>query len=87
VPFAAPAGRVLAEAMAGANVDDHVEQTTQSAPPVTLKKTCRPDDPACERASGSVTYSVTLVKKTLTVSATRQSYTYFDRANVTRQSR
>ena len=86
VPFVAPAGRVLAEAMAGANVDDRVEQTTQSSAPVTLERTCRPDDPGCARASGPVTYSVTLVKKTLTVSATKQSYSYFDRAAVTRQA-
>jgi arylsulfatase A-like enzyme len=84
LPFQAPDGRVLAEAMAGPNSEVHVEQTTQSSAPTTLKKTCRPDDPGCERASGPVTYSVTLVKKTLTVNVTRQSYSYFDRAMVTR---
>ena len=84
LPFQAPDGRVLAEAMAGANSEVHVEQTTQSSLPVTLKKTCRPDDPGCEHPSGAVTYSVTLVKKTLTVAATKQSYSYLDRASVTR---
>lgn len=84
LPFQAPNGRVLSEAMAGANSEVRVEETTQSSSPITLEKTCRPDDPGCERAAGPVTYSVTLVKKTLTVAATKQSYSYFDRASVTR---
>jgi len=84
LPFQAPAGRVLAEAMTGTNSDVHVEQTTQSAAPIALKRSCRPDDPGCERASGPVTYGVTLVKKTLTVGVTHQSYSYFDCATVTR---
>jgi arylsulfatase A-like enzyme len=87
VRFQAPAGRVLVEAMPGENSDLHVEETTQSSAPVALKKTCRADDPGCERPAGPVTYSVTLVKKTLTVSGTKQSYSYFDRAAVTRQAR
>lgn len=87
LPFRAPAGRVLSEAFADATSADPVEQTTQSSAPIRLQKTCRPDDPGCVRASAPVTYSVTLVKKTLTVAATKQSYSYFDRATVTRQAR
>jgi len=86
LPFHAPAGRVLSEAFAGANSDDRVEVTTVSSTPVTLKRTCRPDDPGCERPLPGVGYSVTLVKKTLTVAATKQNYTYCDRATVTRRA-
>lgn len=84
LPWKAPAGRVLNEAMAGSNVNDPVELTVQSSAPITVKKTCRPDDPSCARAMGPVTYTVSLMKKTLTVAATHQSYSYFDRATVTR---
>jgi hypothetical protein len=63
-----------------------VEATTQSSPPITLKRTCRPDDPGCERPRGPVDYSVTLVKKTLTLAGSKQSYTYCDRAGVTRHA-
>lgn len=84
LPFQAPDGRVLSEAMAGANSDDHVEVNVQSSPPITVKKTCGPDDPSCVRSLGSVSYSVSLTKKTLSVAATGKSHTYLDRASVTR---
>ncbi len=84
VPFAAPNGRVLVEALAGAVSDNHVELTTQTSGPITLRRTCSPDDPGCARPLGPITYSVQLVEKTLTVTASKQSYSYFDRAAVTR---
>ncbi|MEI9941140.1 MAG: alkaline phosphatase family protein [Pseudomonadota bacterium] len=84
VPFRAPDGRVLAEALAGAGSDNQVEVTTQSSAPIRLRRTCGPDDPGCERPGEPATYSVTLVKKTVTVAETKQRYSYFDRAVVTR---
>jgi len=85
VPFKAAAGRVLSEAFAGVSNDDQVETSTQSSPPITLSRTCRPDDPDCKRPLGPVTYTVTLVKKTLTLAGTTQRYVYFDRAAVSRR--
>src|SRR6478736_4012143 len=84
LPFHAPDGRVLTEAFAGANSDDRVEVSAVNSTPVTLGRTCRPDDPGCERPLSGVNYSVTLVKKTLHVAATKQNYSYCDRATVTR---
>ncbi|HEY3256098.1 MAG TPA: alkaline phosphatase family protein, partial [Polyangiaceae bacterium] len=84
LPFKAPAGRVLTEALAGQSADNHVEVTTLSSGPIALKRSCRADDPGCARPLGPAAYAVTLVKKTLTVVATQQSYSYFDRAVVTR---
>ena len=86
LPFSAPAGRVLAEALVGAAADPHVEVTSLSSAPVALERTCSPDDPGCTRPLGPVTYSVTLVKKTLTVAETKRSYSYCDQASVTRRT-
>jgi len=85
LPFAAPDGRVLTEALAGSAPDNQVEVTTQSSGPVKLQRTCSPDDPGCERPLGPATYELTLVKKTLTVPATKRNYSYLDRATVTRR--
>ena len=82
LPFDAPDGRVLREALVGQSDDVHVEVVTQTSEPVRLQKTCHPDDPGCLHATGPTTYRVTLSKKVLTVSGT--SYTYFDRATVER---
>jgi arylsulfatase A-like enzyme len=84
LPFSAPDGRVLSEALAGAAADQHVEVATQSSAPIRLGRSCSPDDPGCQRPLGPVTYSVTLVKKTLTVAETKRSYSYCDRATVSR---
>lgn len=86
LPFKAAAGRVLSEALAGVTADNRVETTTLSPAPITLERTCSPDDPGCARPLGPVTYRVTLVKKILTVASTNQSYSYFDRATVTRDA-
>ncbi|HEY0466099.1 MAG TPA: hypothetical protein VGC79_17935, partial [Polyangiaceae bacterium] len=45
-----------------------------------------PAGPGCERPLGPVTYQVTLVKKTVTVAGTKQTYSYCDRAGVTREA-
>jgi hypothetical protein len=86
LPFKAAAGRVLNEAFAGVTTDDQVETTALSSPPITLKRTCNPDDPGCTRPRGPVSYSVTLLKKTLTVAGTKQSYSYLDRGAVSRRA-
>jgi len=86
LPFKAPAGRVLSEALAGVTSDNRVEVTTQYSAPIKLARTCSPDDPGCERPLGPVTYRVMLVKKTVTVAETKQSYSYLDRASVTREA-
>ena len=87
LPFKAPAGRVLSEALAGVTSDNRVEVTTQYSAPIKLARTCSPDDPGCERPLGPVSYRVMLLKKTVTVAETKQSYSYLDRASVTRERR
>jgi len=86
LPFSAPDGRVLGEALAGASADHQLEVTTQSSAPITLPRTCSPDDPGCERPLGPVTYQLTLVEKTLTVAGSKRSYSYADHALVTRRT-
>jgi len=85
LPFVAPDGRVLREALLGGGDDNHVDVTTSSSGPITLTKTCAPDDPSCARPRGPVEYSVNLVKKTLTPADRSQSYSYLDRGYVTRR--
>jgi arylsulfatase A-like enzyme len=84
IPFEAPDGRVLSEALAGVPFEPTLEVTAQSSAAITLPRTCRPDDPDCRRALGPVTYSVTLVKKTLRVTQNERPVSYLDRAFVTR---
>jgi len=86
LPFQAPDGRALTEAMRGTIADDHVEVITESVPPITLQRACRPDDPECKHRSGPVRYRVELVKKILTTASAKQSYSYLDRATVTRDA-
>ena len=84
LPFKAPDGRVLVEALAGDTSDNQIEISTRSSGPVALRRTCSPDDPGCARPLGPATYGVTLVEKTLTMAATKRSHSYLDRAAVTR---
>lgn len=85
--FAAPDGRVLREAFAGASAEYRVEITDQSSEPVRLRRTCSPDDPGCVRPQAAVTYTSTLRKKLLIANDGSERRTYFDRAWVTRQPR
>ena len=54
LPFKAPDGRVLVEALAGDTSDNQVEISTRSSGPVALRRTCSPDDPGCARPLGPV---------------------------------
>ena len=82
--FGAPDGRVLREAFVGNTSDLQVEIGLETSGPVHLRKTCNPDDPSCIHGAGPATYSVTLSKKVLTVTGTRERYTYLDSAVVAR---
>jgi arylsulfatase A-like enzyme len=82
--FEAPDGRVLSEALVGRGLDYSVESDERHSDSVHLRRTCRPDDPSCLHPAAPATYSITLHQRRLTVRDTKQSYTYFDRASVSR---
>lgn len=84
VPFEAADGRVLTEALAGDASDHHLEQLTHRSGPIRLRRTCGPDDPGCARPLAPGVYGVSLVEKRLTMAGSKRSYSYFDRATVTR---
>jgi arylsulfatase A-like enzyme len=84
MPFDAPDGRVLDEAMPGRHSSYRVEERDRSSESVRLRRTCAADDPDCARPAPRVTYSVTLHQKILTAEDGKKAFTYFDRASVTR---
>jgi hypothetical protein len=84
VPFDAPDGRVLDEAILGRHSSYRLEESDRSSESVRLRRTCAADDPNCARRAPGVTYSVTLHQKILTTEDGKKAFTYFDRASVTR---
>ncbi|MET0790808.1 MAG: alkaline phosphatase family protein [Polyangiaceae bacterium] len=85
LPFQAPDGRVLHEALRGEAVDYHVEAVTQNSDPVSLPRTCQADDPGCLHPSAGATYRMTLYKQVLSAPGAAAPFTYLDRASVTRE--
>lgn len=82
--FHAPDGRVLHEALLGETVDYPVQPVTQRSDPVSLSRTCQPDDPGCLHPTAGATYRLTLYKQLLSVPGVAAPFSYLDRASVTR---
>lgn len=81
--FAAPDGRVLSEAASGDTSGYQVERVEQHSEPVTLRKRCEPNDPACKSPSAATVYAASLHQQVLTTPRGNRRYTYLDRASVT----
>lgn len=82
--FRAPDGRVLHEALLGESAEYSVEVVAQRSNPVRLLRTCQADDPGCLHPTGPANYRLNLYKQVLHAPGGAAQFTYFDRANVTR---
>ncbi len=80
-------GRVLREPQVGeTGHDDYAVQASErSSKVIALPRTCRPDDPSYCHSAPAVAYGVTLQRKILTLKSAGRTFTYFDRASVTRR--
>jgi arylsulfatase A-like enzyme len=83
IPFNAPHGRVLEEALRGKEPALTVATRVEPSSAVSVRRVCAADDPACARPSGPATYRFTLQKKVLTLPGGK-THEYFDRAKAAR---
>lgn len=79
-------GRVLREALVDQNPSLSVVQRRVTAT-AQLSKTCNADDPGCVAPGGEAHYEMTLYKKILSLGSGKPSYSYFDKATVTRTAK
>jgi arylsulfatase A-like enzyme len=78
-------GRVLTEALEGADANNRVTPFVQEAGLVALRKRCRADDPDCKHPLPGGTYRFSLRGRELWSAAEGRHYTYFDSAKAVRE--